>query len=83
MSKKSGGSGISLNKVAFWLIVVLAILCLVNIILAAIGGFGNIIGYLQAVATAVAVCIVAILAWRYVSHKLLFGRFYTLWCFWL
>lgn len=42
MSKKSGGSGISLNKVAFWLIVVLAILCLVNIILAAIGGFGNI-----------------------------------------
>ena len=69
MSKKSGGSGISLNKVAFWLLVVLAILCLVNIILAAIGGFGNIIGYLQAVATAVAVCVVAILAWRYVSHK--------------
>lgn len=26
-------------------------------------------GYLQAVATAVAVCVVAILAWRYVSHK--------------
>lgn len=68
MSKKSG-NGISLNQVSFWLIVISAILYLVNIILSAIGGFDGIVGWLQAAATAVMICVVAVLAWRYVSHK--------------
>lgn len=67
MSKKSG-SGISLNQISFWLIVVAAVLYLVGIILSAVG-LGNITGYLQAVATAMMICVVAVLAWRYVSHK--------------
>ncbi len=67
MSKKSGG-GWSLNKISFWLIVISAILYLVGIILAAVD-LGNITGYLQAVATAFMICIVAVLAWRYVSNK--------------
>lgn len=67
MSKKSGG-GWSLNQISFWLIVIAAVLYLVGIILSAVG-LGNITGYLQAVATAMMICVVAVLAWRYVSHK--------------
>ena len=67
MSKKSG-RGISLNKISFWLIVVAAVLYLVGIILSAVG-LGNITGYLQAVATALMICVVAVLAWRYVANK--------------
>ena len=70
MSKKSheGGSRISLNQISFWLIVIAAVIYLVGIILSAVG-LGNITGYLQAVATALMICVVAILAWRYVAHK--------------
>lgn len=67
MSKKSG-NGISLNKISFWLIVVAAVLYLVGIILSAVG-LGHITGYLQAVATAFMICVVAVLAWRYVAGK--------------
>lgn len=67
MSKKSGG-GISLNKFSFWLICAAAILYLVGIILSAVG-LGDITGYLQSVAAALMICVVAILAWRYVAHK--------------
>ena len=71
MSKKSGDNGerhISLNKIAFWLLVAAAVIYLVGIILSAVG-LGNITGYLQAVATAAMICVVAILAWRFVAHK--------------
>ena len=70
MSKKSheGGSRISLNQVSFWLIVIAAVIYLVGIILSAVG-LGSITAYLQAVATALMICVVAILAWRYVAHK--------------
>ena len=70
MSKKSreGGSRISLNQVSFWLLVVAAVLYLVGIILSALK-LQSITSYLLAVASALMVCVVAILAWRYVAHK--------------
>lgn len=70
MSKKSG-SGISLNKLSFWLLVAAAILYVVGIILSAIGGatLQMITRYLQAVATAAMICVVAVLAWRHVANK--------------
>lgn len=70
MSKKSGGSGISLNKISFYLILVAAILYLLGIIFAAVGGaLAGVVAYLQAVATAMMIVVVAILAWRYVRSK--------------
>lgn len=68
--KSSGGSGISLNKVSFWLICVTAILYLVAMILHLVGIEAVIvISALQAVATAIMIIVVAILAWRYVKNK--------------
>lgn len=67
MSKKSG-SGISLNKLSFWLIVAVALLYVVGIILSAVG-LSNITGYLLAVAEAIMICVVAVLAWRFVANK--------------
>ncbi len=71
MSKKSGnsGGGISLNKFSFWLIVVVAVLYLVSTILSACGVASSIISWIQNVASAITLCIVAILAWRYVRNK--------------
>lgn len=75
MSKKSG-SGISLNKISFWLLVSAAILYVVGIVLSAVarltGGTGilrSVTSYLQAVAAALMVCVVAVLAWRHVANK--------------
>ncbi len=67
--KSSGGSGISLNKVSFWLICVTAILYLVAMILHLVGIEAVIVSALQAVATAIMIIVVAILAWRYVKNK--------------
>lgn len=67
--KSSGGSGISLNKVSFWLICVTAILYLVAMILHLVGMEAVIVSALQAVATAIMIIVVAILAWRYVKNK--------------
>lgn len=68
MSKKS--RSISLNEFSFWLIVAAAILYLVGLILSIpMIGLGNITAYLQSVAAALMICVVAILAWRYVANK--------------
>ena len=68
MSKKSG-SGISLNKISFWLLVSAAILYVLGIIFNFFDALKNFVGYLQAVATAAMICVVAVLAWRYVANK--------------
>ncbi|MDE7454625.1 MAG: hypothetical protein K2M64_02220 [Clostridia bacterium] len=67
-SSSSSGSRISLNKISFWLLVAAAIVYLVGIILSAVG-LGNITSYLLAVATSMMICVVAVLAWRFVAHK--------------
>lgn len=68
MSKKSG-SGISLNKIAFWLLVAAAILFVLGIVFNFFPALKSIVSYLQAVATALMICVVAVLAWRYVANK--------------
>lgn len=73
-SKKSTTSSRSsmwgINKISFWVIGAMAILYLVASILA-ICGLKNpkIISALQGVATAMAICIAAVLAWKYVRNK--------------
>lgn len=59
----------SLNKLSFWLIVATAVLYLVAMILHLCGLPATLVGALQSVATAIMICVVGILAWRYVRNK--------------
>ena len=74
MAKKSNnnnnkGSGTwSLNKISFWLIVITAILYLVGMILSCVRLAGPAM-VLQNVANALMICVVAVLAYRYVRNK--------------
>lgn len=73
MAKKSNnnnnkGSGWSLNKISFWLIVATAILYLVGMILSCVHLAGPAM-ILQNVANALMICVVAVLAYRYVRNK--------------
>lgn len=65
----SSGSKWGLNKVSFWLLVATAILYLVAMILAACNINFKVVSALQGVASALMICIVAYLAWKYVSKK--------------
>ena len=67
--KSSLGTSITLNKVSFWTLTVTAILYLVALILGFFEISLVIISALKAVAAAVAICIVAVNAWRYVKGK--------------
>ncbi|MGN0748259.1 MAG: hypothetical protein ACI4L1_01065 [Christensenellales bacterium] len=62
-------SGVGLNKFSFWCIGAMAILYLVATILSFCGISVKVVSALQGVATAIAICIVAILAWKYVRYK--------------
>lgn len=70
MSKKNGNP-ISLNKVSFWLLVTAAVLYLLGMIFSVVNVpvLNNVCHVLLAVASAMMICVVAILAWRYVAHK--------------
>ncbi len=70
MSKKSGnGNRISLNKISFWLLVSAAFLYVLSLIFNFIDVLKVAVIYLQAVAAAAMICVVAVLAWRYVANK--------------
>ena len=70
MAKKSNNSnGWGLNKVSFWTMVFVAILYAVAAVLAALKTGSKVVAYLQGVATAIMIIVVAILAWRYVKPK--------------
>lgn len=58
-----------LNKISFWVIGAMAILYLVASILSICGVNLKVVSALQGVATAMAICIAAVLAWRYVKNK--------------
>ena len=58
-----------LNKISFWTIGAMAILYLIASILALCGVNLKVVQALQGVATAIAICIVAYLAWKYVKSK--------------
>lgn len=76
MSNKNGNR-ISLNKISFWLLVVTAILYLVAMVLKMVGGISlAIIGAMQGVASALMICVVAVLAYRFVANK---GKDRTVW----
>ena len=69
-TKRSGGIRTwGLNKTSFWCIGAMAILYLIASILALIGVNLKIVTCLQGLATAIAICIVAFLAWKYVRPK--------------
>ena len=68
-SRSSGVKTWGLNKISFWCIGAMAILYLVASILALCGVNFKIVSVLKDLATAIAICIVAVLAWRYVKPK--------------
>lgn len=68
--RRSGGIRTwGINKLSFWCIGAMAILYLVSSILSLFNANFKIISALQGVATALAICIVAFLAWKYVRNK--------------
>ena len=75
---KKSGSCWSLNKVSLWVIIAVAVLYLVSMILSLVGINFKVVAALQGVATAIMICIVAVLAWRYVLKNKQFGKFCTL-----
>lgn len=68
-SRSSGVKTWGLNKISFWCIGAMAILYLVASILALCGVNFKVVSVLKDCATALAICIVAVLAWRYVAPK--------------
>ena len=68
-TKKSNNSSWGINKISFYAIGAVAILYLISTILGLMGVNLKIVSVLEAFATAIIICITAVLAWRYVSHK--------------
>ena len=68
MSKKPRNP-ISLNQLSFWLLVTAALLYLIGMIFSFIPAVAGVFNMLLAVASAIMLCVVAVLAWRYVAHK--------------
>ncbi len=68
-SSRSSGSKWGLNKVSFWLLCAAAIIYLIGLILSACGVNAMVVQALSNIAAAAMICIVAILAWRYVKPK--------------
>ena len=64
-------TGWGLNKLSFYTMATAAVLYLVAAILALINAtkLATAVGVLQGFATAIMVCIVAVLAWKYARHK--------------
>lgn len=60
---------IGINKISFYTLLSMAVLYMISSVLKLIGLGTKIIPYLQGLATAVALCIVAFIAWRYVDGK--------------
>lgn len=58
-----------LAKVAFYAICAAAILYLVGVVLSALGLHLRVVSALQGVASALMICIVAVVAWSYVRHR--------------
>lgn len=67
-NNNNGSRWPSLNKLSFYLIVATAVLYLVALILSCVGLSGPVL-ILQGVANAIMICVVAVLAYRYVRNK--------------
>ncbi len=71
-SKKTStrkSSSLGLNKISFYTVCTVAILYLISAILSACSVSLKVVSALQGLATAIMICIVGILAWRYVRNK--------------
>ena len=68
-SSRSSGSKWGLNKISFYTIGAVAILYLIGLILSACDVSSTAVVALQNIGTAIMVCIVAFLAWKYVRPK--------------
>lgn len=70
-SSSSGKSRLSLNKFSFWVIVATTLLYFLAMLFHFIhfNHSAALVGWLQGIATACAIIIAAILAWRYVANK--------------
>lgn len=60
---------ISLYEFSFWLLVAAAFLYVLSLIFNYIPVLKGVVYYLQGVAAAAMICVVAILAWRFVANK--------------
>ncbi len=58
-----------LNKISMYIICAVAIIYLVSMICSLAGVSLKVVSALQGLATAIMICIVAVLAWRYVAKK--------------
>ena len=68
-SSSSTSSVWGLNKISMYTLVATALLYVIALVLSCVGVNSKIVGSLQGVATAIMICIVAVLAWRYVRAK--------------
>ena len=66
---KSSNSGWGLNKISFYVLGAMAVLYILTTVLALLPINFKVVSALQGLATAVAICIVAYIAWKYVAHK--------------
>ncbi len=66
-SRRSSGWG--LNKISFWTIVVVTILCAIALVLSACGVSATAVSVMKDIAMAIMIVIVSILAWRYIRPK--------------
>lgn len=65
--KKKGSWGMA--KISFFAICAAAVLYLVGVVLSALGLHLRVVSALQGIASALMICIVAVVAWSYVRHK--------------
>lgn len=68
-SRRSGVFAWGLNKLSMYTIVAVALLYAVSMVLSLCGVSLKVVSALQGLATAVMICIVAYLAWKYVARK--------------
>ena len=68
-NNNNGRNWWSVNKISFWLLVSAAVLLLVAIIMKFIPAVSSVANWLLSVVTACMVCIVAVLAYRYIRRK--------------
>ncbi len=65
----SRNSGWGINKISMYTMCAVAILYLVSMVLSLCGVNFKVVTALKDLATAIMICIVAVLAWRYVAKK--------------
>lgn len=66
---KSSNTAWGINKISMWTIVAVAVLYLISMILSLAGVNLKVVSAMQGLATAIMICIVGVLAWRYVAKK--------------